>query len=157
MKKFYAYVFRDKNNQPFYVGKGSGNRVTKNRGTKTHLGRKIAKMKREGNEHSVEIITALDEEHAKFLEICLIQIFGRADLNKGPLLNLTDGGDGRITWSEEQKIAHSLKITGQKRTPETKLKMSKSALDNLQTIEDRMKKAKNFGCAGGQKKGAIAF
>jgi hypothetical protein len=75
----------------------------------------------------VEIIEALDEDHAKFLETCLIDVIGREDLGRGPLLNLTDGGDGRSTWSEEQKVAHSAKITGQKRSQEVRQRMSESA------------------------------
>jgi hypothetical protein len=125
MSKFYAYIYRD-NEVPFYVGKGTGNRaylhLTDRRGS--HFTNRVQRLVREGRAPTIEIIEALDEDHAKFLEVCLIEVIGRADLGKGTLLNLTDGGDGRTTWSEEQKRHHSEKMTGQKRTEETKRLMS---------------------------------
>lgn len=125
---FYAYIYRDRNGTPFYVGKGSGKRAWNfTRGNQRHLRNKIAKMRREDCPPSVEIIEALDEDHAKFLETCLIAVIGRKDLGLGSLLNLTDGGDGRVGWTEEQKKEHSAKITGQKRSQEVREKMSKAA------------------------------
>ena len=119
----YAYIFRDRNGTPYYVGKGTGNRSDR-LNTRNWLVRK--KIKEDGPP-AVEIIEALNEDHAKFLETCLIAVIGRADLGKGPLLNLTDGGDGRSTWSKEQKAAHSMKISGQKRSQEVRQRMSESA------------------------------
>ena len=119
----YAYIFRDRNGTPYYVGKGSGSRSDPSRKRNWLVKRKI----KEDGQPSVEIIEALDEDHAKFLETCLIAVIGRADLGRGPLLNLTDGGDGRSTWSAEQKIAHSAKISGQKRSQEVREKMSEAA------------------------------
>ena len=128
---FYAYIFRDpsRNMEPFYVGKGTGPRWKRHfiSKRKSPLVQRLMFMKRNDVQPDVEVIDALCEEHAKFLEICLIQVLGRKDLNKGTLLNLTDGGDGRTTWSEVQKKEHSAKITGQKRTQETRKQMSMSA------------------------------
>jgi len=120
---FYVYIYRDIQGKPFYVGKGSGNRFKPNLKRNWLVKKKI----KEDGSPQIELIEALDEDHAKFLETCLIQVIGREDLGKGPLLNRTDGGDGRTTWSEEQKKAHSAKITGQKRSQEVQEKMSKAA------------------------------
>jgi hypothetical protein len=98
---------------------------------------------------TIEIIEAIDEDHAKLLEVCLIEVIGRADLGRGPLLNLTDGGDGRTTWNDQQKKDHSAKITGQKRSEETKSLMSRSAQKRCET------KPRVGNNGGGRKKGSI--
>lgn len=97
---FYAYVYRDtrpeKNNEPIYVGKGRDSRahVHLKESQNAHLNAKIAKMRAAGFEPDIEIIQAIDEQHAFFLEECLIDIFGRRDLGTGSLVNHTNGGEG---------------------------------------------------------------
>lgn len=98
MTTFYTYIYRDpsRNDEAIYVGKGHGGRA------KSHLSRKdqhpftqrLNKMKREGVVPSIEIIEALDEDHAYFLEECLVSIIGRKDKGLGPLLNISEGGKG---------------------------------------------------------------
>jgi len=84
-------------------------------------------MKTNGVEPHIEQIEALDEQHAIFLEVCLIELLGRKDLGRGTLLNLTDGGDGRKTWSDEQRKHHAAKLTGRTHTEETKARMRAAA------------------------------
>lgn len=99
----FAYIYRDPRKiragvaEPFYVGKGQGRRHRDHlyRKDKSHMTHRIQKMLALGITPVIEVIRALDQEHAKFLEVCLIACIGRADLGKGPLLNLTDGGDGQ--------------------------------------------------------------
>ena len=96
--RFYTYIYRDpsRNNEPFYVGKGTKRRAWSHltRTDKHPFTYRLVKMKREGVSPDIEIIPALDEAHAYFMEECCIEVFGRKDLNKGPLLNLNDGGRG---------------------------------------------------------------
>ena len=114
---FYTYIYRDKDGVPFYVGKGHGARAYAHltRKDDSHLARKIRKMRSSGFSPEIEIIPAIDESHAFFMEECCIFIIGRRDLGKGPLLNLTDGGDGvtGYRWTDAQKIAHSKAHKGQ--------------------------------------------
>ena len=115
MLNFYSYIYRDPiTNIPRYVGKGFGNRAyihTKNRCDNKQLKGWIQNLKEQSYQPNIEIIVALDEGHACFLEECLIEAFGRLDKNTGTLFNHTDGGEG---------------ITGYKHTEETKLKISKA-------------------------------
>lgn len=122
--KFYVYVYFDPRKsgifvyedflfeyEPFYVGKGCGNqcyshltesynnidlqrKTNKNRGT--YKCNKIRKIKSEINSKPiiVKLYQNLQEVNAFDLEKRLIKIIGRFDLGKGPLTNLTDGGDG---------------------------------------------------------------
>ena len=130
-KSFYAYVYRDPiTNIPFYVGKGNKKRayVHLSRTDNNLLPNKLRKMKRMGIIPDIEIIPALDEQHAFFLEECLISVFGRMNIDTGSLLNLTDGGEGvsgRIV-SEADRKRHSQAITGKRHTVETKQKMSEA-------------------------------
>lgn len=104
MREFYVYVYRDpsRQNEAIYVGKGKAGRAYK------HLTRKdmhpftqrLQLMKREGVEPHIEIINAIDEGHAYFMEECCIQVLGRKDLGKGTLLNLNDGGKGGQSGSK---------------------------------------------------------
>jgi hypothetical protein len=119
-KAFVVYIYRDprrrKKKQPIYVGKGT---VAQNR-PDTHwygyndnpfLNRVLAKIRGAGLVPIIEIYAGFDNEADAFkCEIALIAQFGRRDLGTGTLCNLTDGGEG---------------MTGNKRSPETRAKISK--------------------------------
>ncbi len=76
--------------------------------------------------YSHKLLPPLSEEKILFLEEELICKFGRKDLGLGPLLNLTNGGDGATNPSVEtrQKIGAANK--GRKRSAETVAMMSES-------------------------------
>ena len=103
---FYVYVYFNPMNEgepePFYVGKGSGNRYLihlnenlqkKDRNKlKVHI---LEKIKKAGLEPIIKkVFESDDEEAVKQVEIELIAKYGRRDLGKGSLANLTDGGEG---------------------------------------------------------------
>lgn len=121
--QYYAYIYRDPSRlnslgfpEEIYIGKGYRARA------KHHLSRKdkhpfvqrLQSMRSRNIFPDIEIINALDEQHAYLMEIWLILCIGRKDLGNGPLLNLTDGGDAPPS------------ALGRKRSDETKLRMSKS-------------------------------
>lgn len=137
--KYYTYIYFDpsRNNEPIYVGKGSGKRNL------YHLTRKkirhpfiqrLEYMKELNIEPIIQAIYGLDEVCAYELEMEFISFFGRKDLNKGPLLNLTDGG-GRNTGSvlsEGHRRRIGEKSKGRIKTPETRKKLSISVSSFLQ-------------------------
>jgi hypothetical protein len=61
----------------------------------------------------------LDEELAALAEQELISKFGRRDLGLGPLLNLTDGGDGCYNPSSESRAKMSAARKGVKQAAST--------------------------------------
>jgi len=81
--------------EPFYIGKGIGNRWKNLDGRSDYFKRTINKIKENGLESIVLKLKENINEYDSFvLESELINIIGRKELGKGPLLNFTDGGEG---------------------------------------------------------------
>lgn len=102
------------------------------------------------------LIDGCSIDEAKLVEIGMISSYGRADLNLGLLVNMTDGGDGTVNHSPEVIESISKKLIGKKRTAEsiekqkitrigmklseeTKLKISKSNKGRVFTEEHKRK------------------
>lgn len=123
--KFYVYIYLDPRKsgkymygdycflyEPFYVGKGKGKRINILRGRNQYFRNKINKIKDYGLEpFIIKLKENLDEHESFILESELIKLIGRRDLDKGPLINFTDGGEG---------------VSGYKHTLITKKILSKS-------------------------------
>jgi hypothetical protein len=104
-----AYVYRhirlDKN-EPFYIGigsddKGKYERAKSKNGRNNHWHNIIA-----CTEYRIEImLDDLTWEEANKKEIELVAFYGRRNLNKGTLCNLTDGGDSfnGLVFTDEHK------------------------------------------------------
>lgn len=141
--KFYTYLYLDpsRNNEPIYVGKGSNLRAwkhLKNKGNTPFINR-LKYMRNLGVEPNIVFLGKnISEKEAFSLEIWFIYKFGRKDLDKGSLLNLTDGGDGpagQTAWNKgktgvqnydnperSKKISEAAR--GRKCSELTRLKMS---------------------------------
>ncbi len=96
----YRHIRTDKN-EPFYIGKGTVD--TDARGEKTQYWRAYDKSgrtdfwKRVISKTSYEVEILFQSEDLKLIldkESEFIKIYGRRDLGLGPLVNLTDGGEG---------------------------------------------------------------
>lgn len=109
--------------EPFYVGKGKGNRDTKRLERvrknnkireKSFLINKLKSLHRKNlSPIHIRVYDKLTEEEAFTKEKFLIEIIGRRDLKLGPLVNLTNGGDGvsgRIFSADEKsRISERMK------------------------------------------------
>jgi hypothetical protein len=112
MAYLYRHIRLDKN-EPFYIGIGSDNKYKRahNKKGRSYSWKDIA------YNVSYEIEILLDNlswEDACNKEIEFIAMYGRIDLNKGTLVNMTDGGDGQL---------------GRKINEQTRTKMCKSKSD----------------------------
>src|SRR4029077_11368040 len=102
--RYYVYVYYDprpdKDNQPFYVGKGQGRRsaahLSKTEAHRNFLMRgTLTKIIAAGLNPVIKIVKRFEIEAEAFeFEIELIAQYGRRDLGLGSLCNLTDGGEG---------------------------------------------------------------
>jgi hypothetical protein len=96
---FFAYLYKDpKNGIHRYVGKGQHRRSHDHlkRSSNLQLDRMIKKRLIQGYKLEPQIIPAKDESDAFEIEMLLIKMIGRKDLNEGPLFNQTDGGETSV-------------------------------------------------------------
>jgi len=129
---FYVYVYRDprpsKNNQPVYVGKGTGDRDISHWSRGSHnkpFQDFIAHLKRRELVAVCDRVFETEDEDAAFAkEVELIALYGRRDLGTGTLFNRTDGGEG---------------VSGSVKTPENKEVDKYNSLKNWANPEYRAK------------------
>jgi hypothetical protein len=170
--KYYTYIYLDPRKkglftyreytfeyEPFYVGKGHGERCDchlienknlflddLNLSLKQKILVEMIKFDKV-NPIILKVKENISEQEAFDLEILLILLIGRLDKKTGPLTNLTDGGEGpsgRIPWNKELKNCHS---------KETLKKISESQTGRLTSVETKRKiglksKGKNNGMYG---------
>lgn len=130
--QYYTYIYRDpsRNNDPIYVGKGKGKRSHSHlkRCDKHPFVQRLQFMKKNNISPTIEIINAIDEAHALFMEECCISVIGRKDLGKGSLLNQTDGGENNANLNllTKEKLAEWARYyhTGRKHTPQARANMA---------------------------------
>ena len=108
---WYLYRHLKPSGEVFYIGIGK----TKNfkRAYSKNNRNKWRKNIVSKYEFEVQILTKdLSEQDIKDLERALISWYGRRDLGKGTLVNLTDGGESTINMSEQsrQKYQKKLKV-----------------------------------------------
>jgi hypothetical protein len=103
---YYIYLhIKSTDLKPFYIGKGNGRRCFSKQSRSNHWNNIV-------NKHGYDIILIeenLTHESAIELEKYWIKRIGRKDLSNGPLVNLTDGGEGTANrpMTEKTKIALS--------------------------------------------------
>jgi hypothetical protein len=96
--------------QPIYIGKGKLKRSDSHWDlvksdkplTNSMFNSVLKKIKDSGfSPIIIKIRESMSDSDSKILESELISIIGRKIKNTGPLLNITDGGDGGITWIDK--------------------------------------------------------
>lgn len=148
-ENFYTYIYYDpsRNNEPIYVGKGNANRAWGHlKSNKKHpFIHRLKFMKKGSISPIIGIYAAIDEEFALFLEVELIAKYGRKDLGVGPLLNLTDGGEGMSgnirSVETRAKIGKANLAKDRTSTVATKLKISKACKGRLDSDNTKHKKS----------------
>lgn len=156
--------------EPFYVGKGQGNRCYEVAHRNRFCTFKINKIQREcGRRHFIKKYSCPSHEYALEVETKLIQTIGRVDLKTGPLTNWTDGGTGGginpskeltekrrksalrrikrdgVFSSEEHYVKFTKHMKGKKHTEETRQKMSEGQLKRANTFERFVHSMKSRG------------
>ena len=151
--RFYVYLISRPNGQPCYVGKGFGKRFTKHF-WRTHNPHLANIIRNAGGQLPVrKIAEDLPESEAFELERFLIEEISR-EVNGGPLINQTNGGEGISGFIFPRDVVERLAKRNSGRTPwnkgrqacfseETLLKMRLAKLGRAQSAEHKA----NIGAA----------
>ncbi|NBQ98419.1 MAG: hypothetical protein EBT26_10250 [Microbacteriaceae bacterium] len=138
--RFYTYAYLRKDRTPYYIGKGSGNRLY----TKDRKEFKPPKDK----SRIIFLKQNLTEEDAFKHEKYMIAVFGRKNNGTGILRNKTDGGEGPsgAIRSEEykRKMSEARKGEncywyGKKQSQETRRKISETRKGTTPSQETKTK------------------
>ncbi len=153
MERFYVYVFLDSTKpgewiyedlkfdfEPFYIGKGTADRMITSKYDKgTFKSNKIKSIEEKGGKIiSKKIFENLTIEESINVEIDLIKKIGRRDLELGPLTNLTDGGDGRVNGKNSPESVEKARIKlvkiAQERKDKGKDKHTQETIERLRQL-----------------------
>ena len=119
--EYYVYKhIRLKDGSTFYIGKGKGDRFKSEQHRNTHWNRIV---KKDGGFTAEIVKDGLTESESFDLEIKLIQEMGLENLS-----NITEGGYGGNTYTEETKKRVSEMMTGRFVSDETRNKLSQSLM-----------------------------
>jgi hypothetical protein len=123
--KYYVYLhIKEDTGEPFYVGKGCGKRCY-DKNQRSDWWKRTAVL------HGFDVIfleEGLQEDTSLIMEKYWISRIGRKDLQLGPLVNMTDGGDGvsggswKLTNEQRANIGRASK--GRKHSNESNRKKS---------------------------------
>ena len=140
---YYVYVlFRPWDGSPFYVGKGKGRRYLQHakRPQTPYIRRIFLKAEHLRMEIPCVLVREnLSELDAFSIEVALISAIGRHDQDKGPLANLTDGGEGASNPSKSTLHKRSKKMRGRSPSQETRDKTSQTLMGHGVAWETREK------------------
>lgn len=111
----YVYILFRPDGRPFYVGKGKGRRVDRHfwRSHSKHVAAIVTAAG--GSLPWVKVASGLSDHTAVEFEKAFIHAIGR-EINGGPLVNQTDGGDGfaGYKYTEAQRRSKSESMRGEK-------------------------------------------
>jgi hypothetical protein len=140
----YVYLYFRPNGVPCYVGKGYGARWRdhlKKKNSNRHLSFILDQATAAGKELPVVIISeGLTDAGACALEKIMIAAIGR-EKHGGPLVNLTDGGDGQAGWEPSEETRRKIGEKSKGRIPgaEARAKMSAAHRGRETSAETREK------------------
>lgn len=138
---FYVYVIFRLNGTPCYVGKGKGNRYLDHaKGSHNiHLRRIYKKSDRELP--AVILQEGLCEQDAFAAEMALIAVIGRLGNKTGPLVNMTDGGEGTSghVVSADARARLRAAHTGRVASDETRANMRRAQAGKVISAETKKK------------------
>ena len=117
---YYTYAYSRGDRTPYYIGKGSANRIRQNNGRTCNKPKDKSRV--------IFLKQNLTEEEAFRHEIYMIAVFGRKDLGTGILHNRTDGGEGSsgLVLSEATKKIMSEAKRGKSKTEKHRKKLSEA-------------------------------
>jgi hypothetical protein len=128
LDNYYVYAFLDPEKpgqyiyedftfdyEPFYIGKGRNGRMISSLRIKYSNGfkkNKLISLKNKGLVPiSIKVNENLTNTESLNIEIKLIKLIGRRDLNTGSLTNMTDGGEGRLCGKNSKESNEKIRLS----------------------------------------------
>jgi hypothetical protein len=139
-RRFYVYAYlrsvdseHGKAGSPYYIGKGSGNRISSKQGRPVN--------KPVFADLVVYIQEGLTEEEAFRLEEYCIALYGRVDVGTGCLRNKSNGGEGAsgVVMTEQRRQKISLMHKGKTVSEETRRKIGAAGRGRKLSVETKAK------------------
>ena len=130
MKEYYTYAYLREDKTPYYIGKGTGDRIySTNRRVKPPKDKsRIIFLKKN-----------LTEEESFRHEIYMIDVFGRKDLGTGILHNMTNGGEGPSGAVRSKEYRRKMSEANKNPSEETRRKMSEARKGKTHSEESKIK------------------
>lgn len=126
--QYYVYAYFRPNGDPCYIGKGRKRRWLEHEKMPNHYNRHFGSIIRNagGSLPKMKLVEKLTNDQAIIIERGLIAAIGRHP--NGPLVNLTDGGDGKYGYvtSAETKRRISIANNGRTHSLESRERQSRS-------------------------------
>jgi hypothetical protein len=135
MNSYYTYAYLRKNDTPYYIGKGKGNRLYDHRGKNCIPPKDKSKI--------IKLKQNLTEEEAFKHEIYMIAVFGKKCDETGILMNIANGGNippkmcGNDSPTKRPEVrakigaANKISLKGKKLPEEVKQKQSNTWKEKL--------------------------
>jgi hypothetical protein len=125
----YVYILCRPDGGPFYVGKGSGDRIFMHErdarnlpSARSHKLNTIRAIWKRGEKVWYRVEGPFEaERRAHLRERELIRLIGRHDQGRGPLTNQTDGGEGTLNPSEDSLERRGLTLSGDAGDPDRRV------------------------------------
>ena len=130
---YYTYAYLREDRTPYYIGKGSANRIRQNNGRTCNKPKDKSRV--------IFLKQNLTEEEAFRHEIYMIAVFGRKDLGTGILHNRTNGGEGTSNHGTPEQRSEIARKSQANRTSEQRSEIAKKFQAN-KTPEQRSEIAK---------------
>lgn len=135
---FYVYVIFRPNGEPCYVGKGLGKRwLVHEKSKHGYRNPRLAKIieNADGDLPKIKVRENLTEAEAFRTEIAMIAAIGRS--SRGPLVNMTDGGDGTsgLDISPERRAATSARHKGKTISLEQRTRQAEASASRVWSRE----------------------
>lgn len=155
--KYYLYRHvRLDTNEPFYIGVGTNNEKSENFKRSRVKTNRNAYWKNIVSKTDYKVEILLQSDNYEFIlnkEIEFISLYGRKDLNKGSLTNLTNGGEYFLGYTPTIEVIEKRrkKMIGRVTSEETKEKLRiahKGITHSQKTIESFKKKVKQYDLKG---------
>ena len=127
--RFYTYAYLREDKTPYYIGKGTGDRIysTNRRNNPPKDKSRIIFLKQN-----------LTEEEAFRHEIYMIDVFGRKNLGTGILHNRTNGGEGTSGWVPSEETRK--RISEANKNPSEETRRKKSDANKGKTLSEEHKR-----------------